>query len=395
MKQQLTYRGPAKWRGFLLGVIAVTVACTDSATAPLPSVVPRPLTVFSYWALDRIDQTALPLSGTAYFGAERGNGVRIYVIDTGVDILHPEFEGRATLGPDFTGGNGEDCYGHGTGTAALAAGATTGVAPEALIVSVRVFDCSSGTTEQMIQAMDWIRVNSIHPAVAVIAIGAWGVPDDPLVTATTALIASGVPVVAASGNDGGNACLRVPGATPDALTVSATAATDAIWAASNSGSCVDLWAPGVSVTTAYRNFAYTPTETGTSFAAPHVAGAAAVVLSANPTWTSSEVNAAITGAATSNVLTGVPFGTVNLLLRTAASITPPAHNAGFAFACVAHTCTFTGSEVGQWRIGLYVAKYGSVIAHTFPASNQKWAVTHTVIGNVVTDTVRCRKNGCS
>jgi Subtilisin-like serine proteases len=371
----------------------MAMGCADSPTAPKAA--PRPLTVFSYWSLDRIDQASLPLSGTAYYGAQRGNGVRIYVIDTGVDILHPEFEGRATLGPDFTGGNGEDCYGHGTGTAALAAGATTGVAPEASIISVRVFDCSSGTTEQMIQAMDWIRVNSIHPAVAVIAIGAWGIPDDPLVAATAALIASGVPVVAASGNDAGNACLRVPGATPEALTISATAATDAVWAASNVGSCVDLWAPGVDVTTAYHNFAYAPTQTGTSFSAPLVAGAAAVVLSEHPTWTSSEVNAAIVGAATPNALTSVPSGTVNLLLRTAASVPPPAHNAGFTAVCVGLSCTFTAAEVGQWRIGLYIAKYGQLIQHTFPSGNQKWAVTHTVIGNVVTDTVRCRKNGCS
>jgi subtilisin family serine protease len=256
------------------------------------------------WGLDRIDQQNLPLSGT-YTHNYRGSGVTAYILDTGIRVTHAEFGGRASHGWDFVDDDAtaDDCHGHGTHVAGTVGGATYGVAKGVNLVAVRVLDCGgSGTVSGVIAGIDWVTANADRPAVANLSLS--GGASTSLDTAVQNSIAAGIgyAVAAGNGNTAGvaqNACNYSPARVPEAMTVSATDITDtkASWA--NYGSCVDWFAPGVSIRSAYNtgNTA-TATMTGTSMATPHTTGAAALYLEQYPGATPRQVRDALYAATT-------------------------------------------------------------------------------------------------
>lgn len=265
------------------------------------------------WGLDRVDQRDLPLYGV-YTYTRTGAGVTVYVIDSGIETSHGDFGGRARVGYDALGGSGQDCRGHGTHVAGAIGGTTWGVAKSASLVAVRVFGCSGGSpASTVIAGIDWVRANHQKPAVANLSLG--GGADTLLDTALRSLVAAGVTAVVSAGNDNADACLYSPARVADALTVGATNWTDARTVFSNYGQCVDLYAPGKSITSAWLGGG-TSSIDGTSMAAPHVAGAAALYLQGHPTASPATVNGVIVSNATSGRLSGMGPASANLLLYT-------------------------------------------------------------------------------
>ena len=267
------------------------------------------------WGLDRIDQHDLPLD-SAYNYTNKGVGVTAYVIDTGVQVDHPTFEGRATSGFDAIDGDNDasDGHGHGTHVAGTIGGAEYGVAKGVNIVAVRVLDDNgSGTTEQVVAGIDWVAQNHSGPSVANMSLG--GGVDDALDDAVRGAIESGVTFAVAAGNSSADAADFSPARVTEAITVAASDDADGQASFSNFGSVVDLYAPGVDITSSW-NDGGTNTISGTSMATPHVTGAAALYLSANPTATPADVAAALSGAATPDKITNASSGTPNLLLYT-------------------------------------------------------------------------------
>jgi len=267
------------------------------------------------WGLDRVDQRSLSTNGTYVYG-RTGSGVRVYVIDSGIETGHAEFGGRASVGFDAFAGNGQDCNGHGTHVAGTVGGSTYGVAKSVSLVSVRVFECTDSTlVSDMVAGVNWVAGYHVKPAVANLSLEKNDSPS--LDQAVQGLINAGVTVVAAAGNDstwsGFDACGISPARVPGVITVGATAANDSRPGFSNYGNCVDVWAPGHQVLSADL-LGGTSTRTGTSMAAPHVAGVAAMYLEANPSNTPAGVTAAVLLSATSVRLTGLGFGSPNLLL---------------------------------------------------------------------------------
>jgi subtilisin family serine protease len=236
------------------------------------------------WGLDRIDQRNLPLSGTfTYFNT--GSGVKAYVIDTGIRFTHTQFGGRAINGADFIdGGLASDCNGHGTHVAGTVGGSTYGVAKASTLVAVRVLNCSgSGSTSGVIAGVNWVTGNhgAGQPAVANMSLG--GGASSALDTAVRNSIADGVSYAVAAGNSGYYACSYSPARVTEAMTISATDSTDTRPSWANFGNCVDWFAPGVSITSAwYTSDTATRTISGTSMATPHTAGVAAQYLQGNP-----------------------------------------------------------------------------------------------------------------
>ncbi len=264
------------------------------------------------WGLDRIDQrTGLD---HAYHYATDASGVTIYVIDSGVDARHPDFQGRVAPGRDFLNGGSDtaDTNGHGTRLAGLAAGKDYGVAKGAQIVPVRVLDKDGGgATDQIIAGIDWVAQNAQQPAVAVLGIG--GVPNDRLDAAVRRL-ATVVPVAVPAGSETADASGYSPGRVAEALTVGATDDQDRPDKASNFGEDVDLYAPGVDVPGPVAGGTGASPESGTSMAAAFAAGAAALYRAQHPDATPAQVDEALVRAATPDVLKGVPDGTANRLL---------------------------------------------------------------------------------
>ncbi|WP_430780669.1 S8 family serine peptidase [Actinoplanes sp. G11-F43] len=268
------------------------------------------------WGLDRMDQRALPLSGT--YTHRPAAGITAYVIDTGIRTTHQEFGGRASSGWDFVDqdATADDCNGHGTHVAGTIGGATHGVARDVNLVGLKVLGCDgSGAYSDFIAAIDWVTAHAQKPAVANMSLG--GPLNRALNAAVQRSIASGVTYTIAAGNEDRNACKASPAATPEAITVGAVDAFDARAPFSNWGRCLDLFAPGVEIESAGRaSDSAVKTMSGTSMAAPHVAGAAALVLAAHPDWTPAQVRADLIDNAGTGLVTGAGKGSPNRLLYT-------------------------------------------------------------------------------
>ena len=342
------------------------------------------------WGLDRIDQRDLPLSNS-YTYNQNGQGVHMYVIDTGVLGSHQEFSGR--MGNGYTaisdGRGTTDCNGHGTHVAGTTGGTTYGVAKAVTIHPVRVLGCTgSGTNSGVIAGVDWVTANHVKPAVANMSLG--GGASTALDSAVQNSIAAGVSFAVAAGNDNQNACNFSPARAANAVTVGATTSTDARSSFSNWGTCLDVFAPGSSITSAwYTSTTATNTISGTSMASPHVAGALALYLQTNPTASPATARNALVGQATSGKVTSPGTGSPNLLLYSVfggggggdttaptTSITAPANG-----ATVSGTTTVSANasdNVGVSRVELYVD--GS-LAGTDTTSPYSFAWNTTAVAN--------------
>jgi subtilisin family serine protease len=267
------------------------------------------------WGLDRIDQRNRPLSGT-YTYNWTGSGVRAYVIDTGILTSHTQFGGRASNVFDAFGGNGSDCNGHGTHVAGTIGGSTYGVAKSSLPRGVRVLNCSgSGSNSGVIAGVDWVRTNHIAPAVANMSLG--GGASSALDTAVNNLSNAGVTIAVAAGNSNADACGSSPARAANAITVGSTTTSDARSSFSNFGPCLDIFAPGSGILSAWwTSTTATATLSGTSMASPHVAGAAALYKQANPSASAGTIRNALVNNATTNVISGAGSGSPNRLLYT-------------------------------------------------------------------------------
>jgi len=269
------------------------------------------------WGLDRVDQRALPLNNSFTY-PNTASGVRAYIIDTGIRTTHSDFGGRAIWGTNTTGdGNNTDCHGHGTHVAGTVGGNSFGLAKGVALTAVKVLNCAgSGTNAGVIAGIDWVTNDHAAGAPAVANMSLGGGFDQATNDAVTAAIADGVTFGVAAGNDtGANACNVSPASTPNAITVGSTTTTDARSSFSNIGTCLDIFAPGSSITSAWNtNDTATNTISGTSMATPHVVGAAALVLGTSPSFTPQQVRDFLVNNATNGVVTSPGTGSPNKLL---------------------------------------------------------------------------------
>ncbi|MFG2839998.1 S8 family peptidase [Streptomyces zaomyceticus] len=284
------------------------------------------------WGLDRVDQRALPLD-KSYGYATTASAVNAYIVDTGIRMSHRDFGNRAVSGYDFidNDSNASDCQGHGTHVAGTVGGSSYGVAKGVKLIGVRVLNCqgtSGDTWAPVLAGIDWVTKNAVKPAVANMSIG--GGKTQSVNDAVASSIASGVTWVVAAGNNNADSCSYSPSSTPSAVTVGATNSQDARatgWSngqGSNYGTCLDIFAPGDSiVSTSNSGDTASQSMSGTSMAAPHVAGAAALLLAANPSWTPAQVRDKLVADATSGKVTDPRNGSPNKLLFTGTGDTTP------------------------------------------------------------------------
>jgi subtilisin family serine protease len=307
------------------------------------------------WGLDRVDQRNLPLSGS-YSYATTASNVHAYVIDTGIRTTHTTFGGRASWGFDAVDSTYTDCNGHGTHVAGTIGGAQYGVAKGVALVAVRVLNCGgTGTSAQVISGVDWVTGHAVLPAVANMSLSIPGPGSVPAIdTAVQNSIQSGVTYAVAAGNDTAkDACGGSPSKVPAAITVGATQSNDTRSGFSNIGSCVDLFAPGSGITSSWNtNDTATKVEDGTSMATPHVAGAAALFLSANPAAAPAAVQAALVGQSTGCVVGSAGAGSPNRLLYSVTT--------GMS---VLNPCTRTYAEFDQVSLQMFAS--GGTGSHTW------------------------------
>jgi PKD repeat protein len=313
------------------------------------------------WGLDRIDQRTLPLSDSYHYDAT-GAGVTAYIIDTGIRISHVDFGGRATYGYDAVDGSlpADDCHGHGTHVAGTVGGTNLGVAKGVSLVAVRVLDCrGSGSWSGVIAGIDWVTANHTGSAPAVANMSLGGGASSSVDAAVQRSIADGVSyaIAAGNGNRGGvaqDACGSSPARVPEAMTIGATTSTDVKASWSNYGPCVDWFAPGVGITSAWATSdTATYTISGTSMATPHTAGVAALYLQQHPSDTPQQVRDALFTATTKGVVTSSGTANNHLLYSlfggsgggggggTGSNVAP---TADFTWSCTYLDCTFTDAS---------------------------------------------------
>ena len=362
------------------------------------------------WGIDRVDQRDTPLSGSYNYNAT-GAGVNAYIFDTGINIAHVDFGGRARYLPngangDFVGdgrGNASDCHGHGTHVAGTVGGTTWGVAKGVNLWAGRVVDCrGSGNVSMSIAAVEWVAQNGARPALVNMSLGYGDVQS--LRDAVEGAIAAGVSFAVAAGNGDFlgrplNACFESPAGAPNAVTVGSTTSADNESSFSNYGTCVDILAPGSGITSAdYSTNTGSISKSGTSMASPHVAGAMALYLEGNSAASPAEVTNALKSNGTANTITrhssSTTYGTPNLFLYTlnfGSGVQPPANVAPvslFSSSCSGLTCSFTdlssdsdGSIASwSWSFGDGSTSTATNPSHSF-ASDGTYTVSLTVTDN--------------
>ncbi|MBU1393796.1 MAG: S8 family peptidase [Gammaproteobacteria bacterium] len=359
-------------------VMSVTPMMEANADQPSPT-----------WGIDRIDQRNLPLDSN-YHTDYDGSGVTAFVIDTGVLNTHNEFGGRASSGYDFIDNDYDatDCNGHGTHVAGTIGGSTYGVAKNVNVVGVRVLNCSgSGSNSGVIAGINWVKNNASGPAVANMSLGggASQATDD----AVNAAVAAGITFVVAAGNDNSNACNYSPARAADAITVGSTTNNDSRSSFSNYGTCLDIYAPGSSITSSwYTSNSATNTISGTSMASPHVAGVAALYLDENPNLSPAQVTNLLATRATSGKVTDAKTGSPNKLLFSLASDdggcgnncpvdeTPLQNNLGIAISGATGSATYYYIDVpaNAASLGINLAG-GSGDADIYVSQGQKPTTT--------------------
>ena len=373
------------------------IVTIDATQSPTPS-----------WGLDRID--AALGRDNSYTYPNTASNVTAYIIDTGINSSITDLSGRILSGVDYIdGGTPEDCNGHGTHVAGTVAGSAYGVAKGAKVIAVRVLNCQgSGSTSGVIAGVDWVAGDAAtrKPAVANMSLG--GGLYGPLNTAVNNAVASGVSFAVAAGNSNADACGFSPASAGSAITVGATTSTDAKASYSNFGNCVDIQAPGSSITSAWIGGpSATNTISGTSMASPHVAGAAALVLGANPSWTPAQVRDELVAKATSGVVTGLPSGPNKLLYIGFLNGTPPIDPpddptvvARFTKSCNGFSCTFTSTSTGtitstQWTFADGFTSSAVSFTRTGLQPRTAYPFTLTINGTVTADgSVTCNPKKC-
>jgi subtilisin family serine protease len=356
------------------------------------------------YGLDRIDQRNLPLNNL-YVYPRTGSGVDAYGIDTGVRITHQQFGGRAVYGYDSVDGSlpADDCNGHGTHTAGTMGGSLVGVAKGVHLIAVRVLDCGgSGSSAGIVAGMDWVVGDhqAGHPAVANMSLGSNGVKDSAIDAAANRMVADGISLSVSAGNGVGNglyqqnACNSSPANVPAALTVSDVNNADQKPLYANIGTCVDLFAPGENIISTWNtDDTATASDSGTSMASPHVAGAAALYLEANPSATPADVANAIKNNATAGVVKSPGSGSPNRLLYVG-FISPgsggnQAPIASFNQSCPDLSCSFTDTSFDSdgsiasrsWTFGDGGTSTAQNPSHTYAAAGT-YTVTLTVTDNL-------------
>jgi subtilisin family serine protease len=321
------------------------------------------------WGLDRIDQRDLPLNASYTYPTTAAN-VHAYIVDTGIRTTHSTFGGRATWGFNSVDGNNTDCNGHGTHVAGTVGGAEYGVAKGVQLVAVKVLDCGgSGSFAGVISGVDWVTGNAVKPAVANMSLGAVAsAATAPLEAAVRASIASGVTYAIASGNSNANACGYSPALVAEAITVNASDITDRRASFSNYGTCTDLYAPGVNITSSWNTSdSATNTISGTSMATPHTAGVAAAYLATHPGDAPAAVQSALIGDSTPGKITDPGAGSPNrLLFLGSGSSGPSTVDVSRYYNGRDHLTSTTGAPTGYTREGSLGRAYTTQVAGTHP-----------------------------
>jgi len=336
------------------------------------------------WGLDRVDQRNLPLNSLYQYSTTASN-VTAYIIDTGIRTTHSNFGGRAVWGTNTTGdGNNTDCNGHGTHVAGTVGGSTFGLAKGVRLVAVKVLNCAgSGTLAGVAGGIDWVTQQHTAgaPAVANMSLGASG-SNATMETAVRNSIADGVTYAIASGNSNSDGCNFTPARVAEAITVNASDINDARASFSNYGTCTDIFAPGVNITSAWMtNDTATNTISGTSMATPHVAGGAALYLAANPSATPAAVASALIANSTPSKITNPGSGSPNRLLYTGSGTTPPPPP-----LCAAVT-NGTNVNIPDLGTGSSRVTVSNCAGNAHSTATVEVHIVHTWIGDLVVDLI--------